>query len=528
MCRLVALTATNVSNSEVAKILQLAMIASQASDSQNKDGWGVSSSWGNYMKNSGSFLASGQEWIDHVVNSRTRYTPALAHLRNSSAGTSVTVKEAQPFVFESNDGISFVGMHNGRMDGSYSGWRSWQTGDANSDSWRVFSRLNQMMLDKNQRTVNADLITEWLNAYDDSSAYVFVIASGSDIYIVRNNLRDLHCMRCGNGFLITTSADAARFVRNSASLHSISTVFPDKDPSAFIQDRLYHIRAGSHEIGFEELELQMKKGSRVWNNNSNFRNSYGYYDQQNYGKTGTQDAATTAAQTGQTAQEEDQVEVDRIELGNGAILLRPRNSGSVRHVEVTDDETRFSDDIIIEDDDESAAWQKLFDVGQHVLGDDRIDEIIRKCSDSCGDDISPQELLRHIESHRRRDRAEAISQIKSLMNPIRDTMLAMYIDMYTLGLFDSSQTISSSFVIVSDLKDIPDEQIFNFLNELKARPEDHPTDKVAHMILNKWNHAVPSGREQSVIQQYFGNNLPITVEANLALGIIDVLPVLSA
>lgn len=522
MCRLTALTATNISNVDVARILHLAMIASQASDSQNKDGWGVASSWGQYMKNSGSFMTADQEWYQHVVNSKVRYTPALAHLRNSSAGTSVTAKEAQPFVFGVDDNsVSFVAMHNGRVDGSYNDRRGWQTGDPNSDSWRAFDRLHTMMVTNNHWTINAELITQWLNAYEDSSAYVFVIATDNDIHVVRNNQRDLHCMKCGNGFLITTSADAARFVRNSAPLFGISgSLFPDKDPLVFAQDKLYHLTAGSHDIHFEQLQLEMKKGTRVWTNNqSNFR-SFGY-EQQSYATPAAQTATEAKTETATAAGEDEETEeIERVMLSSGAVLLRPRKRV------VHDDETRFLDDG--DDDDESSAWQELFDRGQQALGDERLNGIIQRFAE--GDsDVSPKAILKQLDDERKNSRIAAIREIKTILNPIRDTMLAMYIDMYELGMFSAkSVDLNGGFSIINNLNDISDEQIFSFLENLKANPEEHPTDKQARAILNKWNHAVSAAREHVMIELLFGNNLPITVPVELALGIINGIPAISA
>lgn len=490
MCRLVATTFTDVSNEDTAKIIHLALIASQAEDSANKSGWGVATQNGAFVKDSGSYIASGLEWIDLLLGEKQMISPALAHLRNSSAGTSVTAKEAQPFVYD-----HFIGMHNGKFDGSYNGWRSWKTGDPNSDTWRAFSRLNEMLQDHSGK-MDAGLMTRWLNVYDDTSAYALVFIIDGKIMVIRNASRDLYRIRVGNGFLITTSLNASKFVQRCAALFDMRVSFGD-EAYLFLPDKLYQITPGKQEITSEELKLNMRKGTRVWTNTgSNFRSSYGWGEEDEIDETtkGPINVSTTVPTAGDE-------EIEQVQLGGGAVLLRPRQ----RQISWNDDETKMSggeetDELV----QEEILWKELYAHGRERLT------------------TAPVQL---VDTLNKESREEIIFGIRAAMNPMRETMLAMYIDMFNANLI-GQELLDDSGVssLHTSIKSITDEKLQIFWQHLSKNAALHPTDRQSRYILNQWNHKVDAASEKRAVELYFGNVLPFMVSVELAASIINYIP----
>lgn len=218
MCRITALTATDLPRQTAAALLHDTMLRSNA-DGQ-PDGHGLY--WGKQRlyKDSVPYWKADPDWIEAFVSDPDEPGIVLGHVRAASANTWRTNKEAHPYVFLNEDGsVQFVGAHNGFIQGTYK-YHKYETSEPNTDSYRAFHLLHTLLLGGAE--MGKELIQEWMGHYEKTSAFAIVILHDGKLYAFRNEDRTLHFASVGNGVLINTSDEILRKVsRHAAQTHGI-------------------------------------------------------------------------------------------------------------------------------------------------------------------------------------------------------------------------------------------------------------------------------------------------------------------
>lgn len=193
MCRMIALTATLPDNM-IVPLMDRAMLLMGAE--YQRDGWGISFN-GDIWKGAGPYGAHSA-WMKRTAPGHLM----IGHVRNASIGTSITTAEAQPFRFP-----SFIGTHNGYFED----WRKSLAGYPNSDSFRGFSYLDDMIIEQNipaDQPLTPELINDWItNKFYRNTTFACFILRQDRLYVFRNRERDMFCSRVGRGYLLCTSVN---------------------------------------------------------------------------------------------------------------------------------------------------------------------------------------------------------------------------------------------------------------------------------------------------------------------------------
>src|SRR6185369_9219604 len=153
MCRLLGMTFTDPDlQPRKAEMLDRLMLVSQTDEGQN-DGWGVTDGIA-VIKSEKMYSASTPLWRRELDPAE----PWLAHVRKASAGMGRTALESHPYEFEVN-GVPLFAAHNGMINGTV-----WKTGTdiPNTDSYRAFTVLTQIMEGTQQFDLTAALFAEWM------------------------------------------------------------------------------------------------------------------------------------------------------------------------------------------------------------------------------------------------------------------------------------------------------------------------------------------------------------------------------
>lgn len=195
MCRLCAFTDTNASPFIRLLAMDRALLMAQGDLPAQRDGWGISD--GVITKKAkGAYRSYNQTaWMQDFERTNNSDKIWISHVRQASTGTALTDDEAHPFVFP-----NFVAAHNGTIYGTLVD--DTPKDSPNSDSWRAFWRLNELI--KDGASIDSVLET-WLNRYEDSSAFVFFILQNEKLHIIRGpKTRDMYYAPMGNGLMLHT------------------------------------------------------------------------------------------------------------------------------------------------------------------------------------------------------------------------------------------------------------------------------------------------------------------------------------
>lgn len=243
MCRLMLLTATDLSRRDAKDITDRTMLLSAGEG--NHHGWGILTA-NKLFKGIESYLYRNSSWMDVAID-QDRIIPIMAHVRAASRGTRITEAEVQPFLF--SDGSSqLTGMHNGTM------YRSWADNKVpldspHSDTYRIFHRLYRMLGDG---WVSKNLIEEWLSAYEEQSSFAIMLRRGKNIAVFRNEKRALYYSFVGNGIFVTTSFGVAQHIVDWAGKELF---LPMTAPRELDPAMLWSIPIGSRVIDGESLSF---------------------------------------------------------------------------------------------------------------------------------------------------------------------------------------------------------------------------------------------------------------------------------
>lgn len=207
MCRLCAMTACGEGEGLGQTMRALAMhnmlITNNADRTPQRDGWGVTDGV-KIFKAGGSYRAYDPEpWMREIDHNRMW----MGHLRNASAGTSLSDTAAHPFEMK-----HFIGMHNGNMTGTWSVVANKvPEGSPNSDSWRAFHKLD-LMLDEGPAL--EEIVDQWLSLFEHDSAFVMMLMHNQALHIIRGpKTRDLYYAPYDTGFIFNTDQEVLKGMR---------------------------------------------------------------------------------------------------------------------------------------------------------------------------------------------------------------------------------------------------------------------------------------------------------------------------
>lgn len=262
MCRLAAITATNIPLSTKVALLDRLMLMGNAD--RQTDGWGVADESGNGAKSGGDYFRGVPTWMR-----RFRNEIFIGHVRSASFGTEMGTDAAHPYVFKDDTGaVDFIGAHNGQFLGT---WKNQPTGlpnAVNTDSWRAFFQLHKKIAG---RIIEPDIVTDWLSVYDDTSAFALLILQNNILSVVRNSQRTLHMARIGNGFVIHTAKEALESLAEYAT--SFRLVIDNIE--AVPEQTLVQIGRGQPDLlCVEKLDLKLTP-ARAVSNYGNYRSDGG-------------------------------------------------------------------------------------------------------------------------------------------------------------------------------------------------------------------------------------------------------------
>jgi predicted glutamine amidotransferase len=253
MCRLFALTFTDLLEYKASWTDRLFLV-SQTDEGQN-DGWGITD--GNELaKTQLMYSACTPLWMHTLAPT----APWMGHVRKASAGTGRTLLEAHPYQFDVH-GASLYCAHNGKIDGTV--WNN-GTGIPNTDSYRAFLALSNMMNKNHHEALTTHLLSEWLKEFTDTSQLAMLFHYHNQIVALRKD-RSLHHMRIGNGYAVHTSKDVLeifkRYIKIVNNVDSGDIVeIPTNSMTVF--------EAGSDSIVQIAVDIQMRtywKGNTVKN-----------------------------------------------------------------------------------------------------------------------------------------------------------------------------------------------------------------------------------------------------------------------
>jgi len=255
MCRLLLLTATDLSRRDVADIVDRTLLLSAGEG--NHHGWGILTS-NKLFKDGGSYLYRKDDWIN-TASEQERIVPVIAHVRAASRGTRISNAEAQPFLLSENGMPQLSGVHNGTI------YRSWADNQVpldspHSDTFRVFHRLYRML---GNQWVDRAIIEEWLSVYEKQSSFAIMLRRGKRIAVFRNDKRMLYYSYVGNGLFITTSLGVARHIVEWADRE---LYLPMTEPQELDANTLWHIPIGSRIAKGEKLSFDGMKEKRFRRN----------------------------------------------------------------------------------------------------------------------------------------------------------------------------------------------------------------------------------------------------------------------
>lgn len=195
MCRLCGFTFTNpelIHNK--ARWLDRLMLVSQTDENQN-DGWGITDGVG-LWRSEHMYSACVPKWDKEIDPTKAW----MAHIRKASAGTGHTLLEAHPYKFTIN-GNDLYCAHNGQINGT-----TYKSGVEipNTDSYRAFLLLTQIMETEQRAVLTSDLFSKWMEDFIDTSQLAMLFHHGGHVVALRKD-RPLHCASLGNGYVIHTS-----------------------------------------------------------------------------------------------------------------------------------------------------------------------------------------------------------------------------------------------------------------------------------------------------------------------------------
>lgn len=254
MCRISALTATDIPRNKAALLFNDLMLRSNA-DAQ-PDGWGIYASDGSvYYKGGTPYFVNTSAWFrGYMAQERGELSSGIVigHVRSASPNTARTIREAHPFCFLNDDqSTRFVGVHNGLITGTHEHY-TYQTNDPAVDSFRAFATLYDMLGQDDLITPN--FIDDWMSKFTDDSAFAIGIIRNNVLYLFRNEKRLLHAACIGNGYIINTSFEV---LKGSAQFASEVLGVSISDPFVLEDHMLFEFTPGEKTVMQSRLGLAL-------------------------------------------------------------------------------------------------------------------------------------------------------------------------------------------------------------------------------------------------------------------------------
>lgn len=196
MCRLCAVTATD-QDSFVIDVLDRMMLVSEG-EGINDDGCGVSNGTELYK----SILPYSHTLLGLFNKERflTAERILLGHVRKASTLTARTRDESHPYEFLIKGSRMLHAAHNGWITPT----GTHKHGTPDTDSWRAFNSLVEMLEDSETGDLTSEIMEQWLSQYEDRSQIGLLLLYDGVLHVFRHN-KPLHAMAFGNGYLINTS-----------------------------------------------------------------------------------------------------------------------------------------------------------------------------------------------------------------------------------------------------------------------------------------------------------------------------------
>lgn len=196
MCRMSAITATDVSVGMRQLFFNQLMLLAQTDDNQ-KYGAGVSDGVCS-RKSSAPYSVRGMEWINQLDHKSIW----MGHVRKASQNTGLTHYESHPFYFPLGADRWLYAMHNG---GIY-GFDARRILEPDVDSYRAFKELVPLMQD-NDYKLDVGVINAWTATFGDYSEWTFMFMQSHDKLTIVRGHRPMHYVTFGNGLIFNTSKD---------------------------------------------------------------------------------------------------------------------------------------------------------------------------------------------------------------------------------------------------------------------------------------------------------------------------------
>lgn len=247
MCRLLAITASDISSNAKVDILDRSMLLLRTEF--QKDGWGISD--GINVWKSANQYSDGRlnefDWMNEIDTNRI----IIGHLRSASFGTNKTQLENHPFVFDDKNDKNqkchkFIAMHNGKFDGVHI--PKW-CGEPVSDSYQAFKKLTQ------SPAIHSASISKWLSEFEVGSTFAFMILQNNCLYLARDEKCKLYYAPLGNGIITMTSAEILEQVRSYAAIRHKIRIGPIEYVPC---GRLYRLEYGNMKFSMRQLTYSFK------------------------------------------------------------------------------------------------------------------------------------------------------------------------------------------------------------------------------------------------------------------------------
>lgn len=243
MCRLCAVTATDLPTLD---LIDRFMLLNQLDEGQF-DGCGISN--GDVITKSA--LPYCATMLAHFNDDFAMNNGIIAHVRKASPQTGRTRDESHPWEFDIA-GKKLIAAHNGYFMGT--GWSA--AGEPNSDSWRAFKKLAELLNATDDKIISKSVFEEWLANYEELSTIGLLLMYDGEIYVYRHS-KPLFISEFGNGYVINTGAKPlvmmAEYIRQrfwgEASMI---------DPVAIPENTLLRMKPAEKDIHITELNVVWK------------------------------------------------------------------------------------------------------------------------------------------------------------------------------------------------------------------------------------------------------------------------------
>lgn len=251
MCRLTAITATDIPPQVKAFMLNDLMLRGNADDAQH-DGWGIATEHEILRKSALSYWSSSPDsWMPRAEQLSSL---VIGHVRKASLNTHRTLLESHPYEFEVEGGSRLTIAHNGLILGFPYIYNTGTAAEPNTDTFRAAKVLAETLqhlsaVNPNQG-VDKEVVESWASQFTTGSAYVFMIMYRGRLVVVRGPAtRTMHLAQLGNGYVLHTSKEAIAAFGGLAATYG----YPIGEIYAMKEHTVLTFSPGSLDYGYEGI-----------------------------------------------------------------------------------------------------------------------------------------------------------------------------------------------------------------------------------------------------------------------------------